>query len=221
MIIIFDLDETLYNETTFVRSGFLSVSSYISMKFKLKKKIIFQKLQHFLKVYGRGKVFDYLCEDLKIKCSVKKLINVYRSHNPKISIRKDSKYILNYLSNFNKYIITDGKYSVQKKKINALKIRHFFKKIFYTDFYGQSYVKPSIKCFKIIKDIENVSWNKIIYVADNPYKDFVNCNKKGILTIRILKGIFKDVKMKKNSDALIKIKNLYSLERVIKYLNNK
>jgi len=216
MIIIFDLDETLYNEITFVRSGFLSVSSYISKKFNIKKKIIFKKLQYFLKVYGRGKVFNYLCADLKIKCSIKKLINIYRSHNPKISIRKDSIYILKYLSSYNKYIITDGKYSVQKKKIKALKIKHFFKKIFYTDFYGKIYEKPSIKCFKIIKDIENISWSKIIYVADNPYKDFVNCNKRGIITVRILKGIFKNVNVKKNFDGQIKIKNLYSLKKIIK-----
>jgi len=117
MIVVFDLDETLYNEITFVRSGFLSVSSYISRKFKIKKKIIFQKLQYYLKIYGRGRVFNYLCEDLKIKCSVKKLINIYRSHNPKITIRKDSKYILNYLSNFINILLQMENTQFKKKKL--------------------------------------------------------------------------------------------------------
>ena len=48
----------------------------------------------------------------------------------------------------------------------------------------------------------------MIYVGDNPKKDFVNLNKKGSITIRILRGNFKNLKANKNYNAKYFIKNL-------------
>ena len=41
MILIFDLDDTLYKEKEFVKSGFKAVSRYLHLKFKLNEKKIF------------------------------------------------------------------------------------------------------------------------------------------------------------------------------------
>ena len=118
MILIFDLDDTLYAEKEFVKSGFKAVSRYLHLKFKLNEKKIFLQLLKILKENGRGKVFDNLCLQLKLKKKflVKKLIQVYRTHDPKISLSKDAIKILKHCSEFSKYIITDGNYLVQKKK---------------------------------------------------------------------------------------------------------
>ena len=123
MILIFDLDDTLYEEKEFVKSGFKAVSRYLHLKFKLNKNKIFLKLLKILNKNGRGKIFDILCSQLKLKKKflVKKLIQVYRTHDPKINLSKDALKILNHYSEFSKYIITDGNYLVQKKKLDLLK----------------------------------------------------------------------------------------------------
>tara|TARA_B100000029_G_scaffold508216_1_gene594575 strand:+ start:278 stop:955 length:678 start_codon:yes stop_codon:yes gene_type:complete len=217
MILIFDLDDTLYEEKKFVESGFKATSHYLKTKFKFNEKKIYLKLLKILNQYGRGKIFDILCNQLKLKEKnlEKKLIQIYRSHTPKINIRKETLEILKYYSRFNKYIITDGNYFVQKKKIKSLKIEKYFKKIYYTNYYGLKYNKPSLLCFKKIKEKENVKWNELVYIGDNPKKDFINCNKKKILTIRLMKGEYKNLKVSKSYDAIYKIKNLLMLKKVL------
>ena len=217
MVIIFDLDDTLYEEMRYVKSGFNTVASHLSYLFKIKKKTIYNKLLKVLKENGRGKVFNIICSYYKFrkKNLVKDLINIYRSHKPLIKLKKEAFKILEYYSDYNKYIITDGNYLVQKKKVEYLKLNNYFKKIFYTNFYGVKYNKPSLFCFNKIKKLEKCDWSDLVYVGDNPYKDFINCNKKGIMTVRLMQGQYKSLKVKKIQDAKFKISNLLLLKKII------
>jgi putative hydrolase of the HAD superfamily len=217
MVIIFDLDDTLYEEMCYVKSGFNTVASHLSYLFKIKKKTIYNKLLKVLKENGRGKVFNIICSYYKFKKKnlVKDLINIYRSHKPLIKPKKEAIKILEYYSGYNKYIITDGNYLVQKKKVKYLKLSNYFKKIFYTNFYGVKYNKPSLFCFNKIKKLEKCDWSDLVYVGDNPYKDFINCNKKRILTVRLMQGQYKSLKVKKIQDAKFKISNLLLLKKII------
>ena len=45
MILVFDLDDTLYDEITFVYSGFSAVSKYLSLQFNLNEKKILISLK--------------------------------------------------------------------------------------------------------------------------------------------------------------------------------
>jgi putative hydrolase of the HAD superfamily len=54
----------------------------------------------------------------------------------------------------------------------------------------------------------------MMYIGDNPKKDFVNCNKVGMLTVRLLRGEFKILRVTKNFDAKYKIKNLRELSKL-------
>jgi len=217
MVIIFDLDDTLYEEMCYVKSGLNKVASHLSYLFKIKKKTIYNKLLKVLKENGRRKVFNIICSYYKFKKKnlVKDLINIYRSHKPLIKLKKDAIKILEYYSGYNKYIITDGNYLVQKKKVKYLKLSNYFKKIFYTNFYGIKYNKPSLFCFNKIKKLEKCEWSDLVYVGDNPNKDFINCNKKRILTVRLMQGQYKSLKVKKIQDAKFKISNLLLLKKII------
>ena len=52
-IIIFDLDDTLYEERTFVESGFRAVAEYLEKHFKINKKELFEDLKNILRKEGR------------------------------------------------------------------------------------------------------------------------------------------------------------------------
>ncbi len=222
MIIIFDLDETLYNEKNFVKSGFLKVASFLQHNYKIDLKSTNKFLLNTYNLEGRSKIFDKLLIKKKLytKSLLIKLINIYRNHKPNIKINKSNLLFLETLSNkFNLYLVTDGNKIVQKNKIKALKISQFFKRIFITHQYGIKNSKPSLYCFTKIKELENCDWKDLIYIGDDPHKDFINLNKKGCTTIRLMQGKFTNTKAKKNYDAIYKINKLNEFNRLdLKYL---
>ena len=54
----------------------------------------------------------------------------------------------------------------------------------------------------------------MVYIGDNPKKDFVNCNKIGIKTIRFKKGEYKDLVLKYPYEAKYQISNLKNLKKI-------
>ncbi len=134
MIIVFDLDDTLYPELEYVKSGFSSVAYYLAEIFKLDEKLLYNNMLEKLEVDGRGKIFDNILKLYNIYSmkNVNKCLSIYRNHKPKIELSIKS---INCLKKFNKfplYLVTDGNKLVQRKKINALQLNKDFKKIFIT-----------------------------------------------------------------------------------------
>ena len=63
-----------------------------------------------------------------------------------------------------------------------------------------------------------VSARETIYIGDNPYKDFVSAKKFGIHTIRIMRGQYKNLKVRKEYEADYQIKSLDKIFNIIKNL---
>lgn len=211
MIIVFDLDDTLYQEIEYVKSGFRAVSEKLYKKYFIDKNCSFNFMFNYLKKNGRGNIFNALLIKYNIftKRNLKECINCYRLHNPSISIdNKTINILLELKKEHSLYLVTDGNKLVQKKKIDALKINRLFKKIFITHRYGLKNAKPSLYCFNKIKILENCEWSNIIYIGDNPKKDFVNLNKVGAMTIRVLQGSYKKMEARKSYDAKLKFNSL-------------
>jgi putative hydrolase of the HAD superfamily len=55
-----------------------------------------------------------------------------------------------------------------------------------------------------------------VYIADNPYKDFVGIKPQGFATIRVLTGPYKDIAIGEAFEADWKIKDLSELPALIK-----
>ncbi len=216
MIIIFDLDDTLYREEDFQIGGFKAVSKYLSSLLNLNARKIEKRLNEIVKKDGRGLVFDKFLTENKFysKSLIKKTILIYRLHKPNIKLYGDAKKIIFKLKK-NIYILTDGNKIVQKRKLLALRLNNKIKKSFITHNYGCKYAKPSVYCFKKIKEAEGVAWNEMMYIGDNPKKDFVNLNKKGVQTVRIMRGPYKFEKAESKFDARFKINNLSEIINII------
>ena len=214
LIIIFDLDDTLYHRKDFVFNGLNNVADLIFIRNNhLKKNKILNELKKLYFNQKNKKIFNDYIKKKKIKnIKIKECINAYRYGKNVIKVYPEAKNILQKHKN-KIYLITDGNKKVQRYKIRLLKIKKFFKKIFITNVYGIKYQKPSMFCFKKIKTIENCEYNNMIYIGDNPAKDFINCNKAGIKTVRLLKGEYKNLKAKYPIDAKYKIKNLKELNK--------
>jgi putative hydrolase of the HAD superfamily len=221
VIIVFDLDEVLYDEKTYVISGFRAVSEFLEKDEAIPKKIIFEYLKRRLK-NGRERIFNDLLDNFRIysQKNLKKCISVYRTHTPKIKLYSDAKDCLKRLKNYPLYIVTDGNKMVQKNKIKALNLENHVKKTILTSNYGLRNSKPSTFCFQKICDMEKTSPTNLVYIGDDPHKDFVGLKREGFKTIRLFKGRFKNERLSKEFEADYKIKSLKEInEKFIKKIS--
>lgn len=219
-VIVFDLDDTLYNEIDYVKSGFIEVSKYFAHKHTLDESSFYKLLMENLELHGRGKVFDSTLSYFKIlnKANIKKCISIYRMHLPKIKLPKESRSIINYYKAFNipLYVVTDGNKLVQYNKIKGLNIEEDFNKVFITHRYGVKNAKPSPYCFMKIAQREKVYHSDIVYIGDNINKDFVALKPMGFRTIRVINGMFKDLELSKEYHAEIDVNSLSEIQNILK-----
>lgn len=169
-VYVFDLDDTLYNEITFVYSGFRAVAAYLSDQYGIPSESSFDLMCRILEEKGRGRVFDEVLEHYRIhgQRHVRKCLSVYRTHTPQISLLPDAETVLQTLSDSPTYIVTDGNKMVQHNKIQALGLYNRVKKCYITYRYGKHHSKPSPYCFQKIAHLEKADPSGIVYVGDNP-----------------------------------------------------
>jgi putative hydrolase of the HAD superfamily len=217
MIPIFDLDDTLYPERTYVESGFFAVALMLEQRFGWSAKESYAHMLDTLAAEGRGEVFNRLlaAKGALNYSRVRDCILTYRHHKPIIQLNPIASSVLSDL-NVRPYLITDGHKVVQQKKVEALGLEAQFKKIYITHRYGIKNAKPSIHCFELIKKREKCEWSDMFYVGDNPAKDFVNLNPLGVHTIRVATGEHSKAIAQPGFDAIYKINTLEQLESVLK-----
>lgn len=214
-VIVFDLDDTLYDEITYVKSGFMAVANVYMPQ---NPHAMFATMVQILERDGRGKVFDNALKHFGFtsKKDVQKALGIYRNHIPKICLNEDAREILSHYKNTPLYIVTDGNKLVQERKVKALGLEKFVKKAFITHRYGTIHAKPSPYCFEKIALLEGVKNEEIVYIADNVNKDFIGIKKLGFQSVRISQGMFKDAQKPPEYHANITIDSLKELKKLLK-----
>ena len=217
MVLVFDLDDTLFDGMMYVYSGMHAVSLFLEKVLGLDQRVIYTELITELKK-ERNLVFDRFLHKRGIysKRLVKECLSVYRTHDPGIKLISGAKQCLKALKNFPLYIVTDGNQRVQRKKFLALGLDSVIKKCLCTYAYGLKHSKPSTYCFEKICREEKVKPNQVIYIGDNPLKDFVGIKSLGFHTVRVLTGPYKLLKVEPNYDAEKTILSLNELPNLVK-----
>ena len=219
--IIFDLDDTLYNERDFVLGGFQAVANCLAPKIKVNSDEIFNKSIQLLDNLGRGKIFNDLLSYYNHQEDISKLVNIYRNSSTPLTLYKDSEFFISKLctSNHKLGIITDGLNTVQWNKIKLLELEDRFHTIIVTDDYGKKYWKPSPFPYNKMCNEFNLPPAQCVYIGDNANKDFISANKMGMRTVRI-KREFGDHKnfIHENSEynAEYTISTFYELSDILK-----
>ena len=190
--VVFDMDDTLYNERTFVQSGFRSVAQNLSTRFNLDKEKVYLEMLGHLESDGRGKIFDSVLKNYGI-CTpqlAEELVEIYRVHTPEISLYPDVIETLKKLRTrqLKTGIITDGLHSVQKKKVNALRLKDFVDFIIYTDELGPNYEKPHPAAFLRALEVLNLEPQNVLYIGNNPEKDILGANSVGMISVHLCRG---------------------------------
>jgi putative hydrolase of the HAD superfamily len=189
--VVFDLDDTLYDEIEYCRSGFASVAEYLAELLKVSARDVIEAMWKQFEAGNRKKTFNRALDELGISYDdglIQELIKVYRNHVPKIALPDDSRGVLADLSDkYTLALLTDGFLPAQQLKVQALGIEKYFKCIIYTEQLGRNCWKPSLVGFEKLLRTLNVNAETAVYIADNEGKDFIGPNQLGILTIQIIR----------------------------------
>lgn len=176
-VLVFDLDDTLYNEIAYLKSAYRHIAIFLS---KDDWKTLYSTM---FSLYRNDKnVFDFLVENYDIDFAT--LIGMYRNHNPEISLFPGVLNIFKTIKakNGKLAIITDGREKTQTAKIEALGITSFLDKIIISETLGTE--KPHVANYKAIEN--EFSDMQYFYIADNIKKDFITPNKLGWKTIGLI-----------------------------------
>ncbi len=190
--VVFDLDDTLYDEIEYCKSGFSAIAKFLTNQLgEPPAEHIFGILRKEFTAGNHTKTFNVALDELAINYDDKlidEMVRVYRNHIPNIKLPQDSKDILSRLSaKYTLGLLTDGFLPAQRLKVQALGIEKYFKCIVYTEELGRDCWKPSPAGFeKILKNLDTKPENAV-YIADNEKKDFIAPNKLGLLTIQIIR----------------------------------
>lgn len=188
--VIFDLDDTLYSEKEYVRSGYHAVAKRLPQLEDVEQKL-WNAFEH-----GKSAVDDVLInegiytEKMKQSC-----LETYRCHQPDIHLYDGVLPMLVELrkEGFLTGIITDGRPEGQRAKIKALGLEQYMNHIIITDeFGGTEYRKPNQKAFVLMKEYFSVDYDEMCYVGDNIKKDFIAPEKLGIRMVwfRNIDGLY-------------------------------
>ena len=187
-VVVWDVDDTLYLERTYVRSGFQAVSAHLEATRGVEG---FSSLAWSAFERGvRGTIFNIALEGMKVDVNpdlIGELVKVYRHHLPEISLLPDARAAMDACARegLGMAVITDGPLPSQRAKVLALELETFAEPVICTSALGVGFGKPHPKAFEMIAKHHQAKGSELVYVADNPLKDFIAPRSLGWRTIRL------------------------------------
>ena len=188
--LVFDLDDTLYAEESYVRSGFRAVADWLEAAGLAPAGEIFADLWSAHACGRRGRLFDDLLA-ARPGCgqvSAADLVQVYRAHSPDIGFYPGMEALLEEARHrsLRMGVISDGFLQAQQRKVQALGLHRWAEPILLTDQWGRAFWKPHPRAFLEVQEAFQSGPAGIVYIGDNPAKDFQAPNDLGWQTIHLV-----------------------------------
>ncbi len=187
--VLFDLDDTLYPELTFVHGGLRAAADRLGRRTGQARERLFERMVAIHEADGRGRIFDTLVAEIAAQdpVLVPLLIFAYRSHEPRIAVFDDVAPVLAALRNagIRLGLVTDGLASVQRRKVEALGLDELVDVVVPTSELGPGVDKRSPVGHLVALDILGVPPSAATYVGNDPRKDFIGARAAGMSTIRV------------------------------------
>lgn len=206
MGVIFDLDDTLYSEKEYIRSGYEAVAEYLGET---------SYAERLWSYFENGKAaITELLKEIGRETEEKECLEIYRFHEPCIHLYDGVKELIEDLKDrgIKVGIITDGRPEGQRNKLKALGLDEIIDldNIIITDeLGGVQFRKPCDVAFRIMLTRWRLNSADVVYVGDNLKKDFQAPQQLGMRSIWFQNkdGLYSD----KQKDPCAGIKSLNEL----------
>lgn len=181
-VVVFDLEDTLYQEFDFLKSGYHAVADYLT-----KSVGIHDHYAEMIEAYHAGEkdVFQKILDNYNLPIDKSELLDVYRYHLPQIHLDELTKSVLDRLKGeCHLALITDGRPRTKKNIIKALGLSDYFDEsdVYISEEVGHLKTAP----YSFEKIMEKYPDCEYMYVGDNPAKDFLVPNRLGWITVCLL-----------------------------------
>lgn len=194
--VLFDLDDTLYPEGQFYRSGFAVVADWLADRGAGRRERIARTLDELHFNGGREHVFDRAATVLGFPSQwVPELVWLFHSHLPQLELPASTIHVLGELCpHYRLGIVTDGHGAVQRRKLDALRLWGRVDGTVITDDLGRRYWKPSpvpfVSCCRSLRTRPH----EAVFVGDNPRRDILGARRAGLFAVRLRRadGYFRD-----------------------------
>lgn len=186
--VLFDLDDTLYAEAAYVRSGFAAVGAELAARgladadeaAEVFASIHFQETRD--RVFNTGLARLGL-DDETIEEVVRPLVACYRDHEPTgLAFHDGVAALLRDLRTWAKVgVVTDGWLGVQQRKAAALGLAAHVDAIVFSDELGRERWKPHPAPFDLCRErLGGVPASAGVFVGDNPERDVAGARAAGL-----------------------------------------
>jgi putative hydrolase of the HAD superfamily len=185
--IIFDLDDTLYPEREYVRSGFRAVGEWAEQRLGISQAIVRAELQALFDADFRGDAFQWwLSEQGLPESLLAEMVRIFRTHTPRITLYPDAQRALEDLRPRYRFgLVTEGRRANQEAKVRALGLERWLSAVVILGEEDSAEWKPSRKPFDRVLGMLSVAGGEAGDVGDNPRKAFRGAREAGMATIRI------------------------------------
>ena len=183
-VVVLDIDDTLYLERDYARSGFQAVEVGAELPG-------FADAAWQLFLDGvRGDTFDRVLASHEPGAEpgrVAELVRIYREHAPSIGLAPDAVDFLAAAAaaGLRFAAVTDGPVASQRAKAQALGLPGLCEHIVVTGELGPEFGKPHPRAFEEVRERTGLPHRAHLYVADNPAKDFGGPQSLGWATVRV------------------------------------
>lgn len=188
--IVFDLDDTLYAQVDFKRSGFRAVASWLAGTSGVDEGAMYQALSEQLDRLGPSHpaIVDHALRRVPSPLPpVDEIVEKFRTHRPDIALYPGVRSMLVALRrDYPLGLLSDGLATVQRNKIAALGLATLVDHVLLSDEYGSA--KPDPALFERLEQWFGVPGDRMLYVGDNPHKDFIGARMRGWCTVRVASG---------------------------------
>lgn len=185
--VVFDIDDTLYLERDYVRSGFAAVGEWAATALAIPD--LGARAWGEFEAGRRGDIFDRVLAAAGRAADpaiVRAMVDVYRAHTPRIAMLDDARACLEALAGRVRVaVISDGPVASQAAKAEALGLSRWARPIVLTGSLGPGLGKPHPRAFELVEREVGCAGASCAYVADNPTKDFAGPASLGWATVRV------------------------------------
>lgn len=188
--VVFDMDDTLYPESQFVRGALRDAGELLDRV--LPSPV--GAAAFFLDVLDRTgpwRVFDTALPELGVTPDpslIRSLVRAFRNHHPTLLPFPGIPELLCDLraEGLLLAVVTDGYVDVQRRKWDALGLAGHFQEVVFTgDVDGVSWPKPSPVPYRWLEERLGFHTGAVLSIGDNPAKDFPPADELGWQTIRV------------------------------------
>ena len=200
-VLVFDLDDTLYLERDYVRSGLEAAAALVapSQRDRVLRACFdaFERMHPFddareegaKRPFDAARVFDLAlarCGLARDGALPGELGEAYRLHRPVIRLSEDAARFLAWLPRtVPTGLVSDGPPAAEARKLQALGLLERFDHVVLTGSYGTLFRPPHPRAFAEMEVRFGRTGRSLVFVADDPVRDFVTPRARGWMTVAI------------------------------------